>query len=241
MFVEHPIDWDDTKVARLWDYYAVNSQVPYFSELHGLDVLRQSNLPLSEPLSVIDFGCGPGFIWQHLKNSGSAWRYTGIDFSATSVEKLRKRADGDSNFVEARQVEGIPTPLEGGAYDVMLLLEVVEHLNDQHLDATFGEAARLVRRGGHLVISTPNDENLALTTKLCPECGAKFHEWQHVRSWSSDALVKHLAGFGFTPVRVLTLNLSMLGLMRGTADRLLALARRRRRAKPHMIVVFKRD
>lgn len=238
MIIEHPIEWDDVKVARLWDHYA-RSNVPYFSDLHGGDVLRMSGISLSRPLSVLDFGCGPGFIWDHLRRMGSAWLYTGVDFSEKSVEHVRRRAEGDPHFAGADKIDGLPTAHKRHSFDVLLLLEVVEHLNDEHLHATLTEAVRLLKPGGLLVISTPNDEDLSQATRFCPQCGVLFHEWQHVRSWSERSLVEHLQGYGFSARRVRALNLSMLGPLRGLADRLLGLIRRHR-PKPHLVAVFEK-
>jgi len=56
----------------------------------------------------------------------------------------------------------------------VLLIEVVEHLKSDILDATLREIHRIMRPGGVLLITTPNNEDLSRSMKFCPDCGAIF-------------------------------------------------------------------
>lgn len=239
-FEEHPIEWDDEKVARLWDYY---SRTPPYSEMYfakdfGDRILKMSRLPLRESLSVVDFGCGPGFIWDHLVAMNARWSYTAVDFSAESVDSVLKKASGHPLFKSAERVSELPTGLPGSAYDVLLLLEVVEHLRDEHLASTLQEVSRLLKRGGALVVTTPNNEDLSRSTKFCPECGAIFHEWQHVRSWSVSSLSEQLGAYGFDLRMAKTLDFSAKTIL----QKGIRLMRRLlgRAVNPHMIAVFQK-
>jgi 2-polyprenyl-3-methyl-5-hydroxy-6-metoxy-1,4-benzoquinol methylase len=239
MYEQHPIVWNDEKVARLWDYYA-RSGVPYFSYLHGRELLRASDLPLSKPLRHLDFGCGPGYIWDHLVKLRSAWRYTGIDFSERSVAKLKAKAEGNPRFDDAFRVEALPTPLPAATFDVVTIIEVVEHLHDEYLHSTLTEATRLLKPGAHLVISTPNDERLEDTHKLCPDCGAVFHEWQHVRSWTPASLQAEVEAYGYALSRTVVTDFSNVGAARKIAH----LAKRLLRPackSPHLLMVFRKS
>lgn len=239
--LEHLIEWDDTKVSRLWDYY---SRTPpyseiYFSKLFGDQMLRLSGLPPGEALDVLDFGCGPGFIWDHLLHWGTKWRYTALDFSLDSVAKAESRSRGHPQFMGAHHVTQLPADLASGGYDAVLLFEVVEHLKDAYLEGAIREVSRLLRPGGVVVISTPNEENLSHATHFCPECGAIFHEWQHVRSWTVVNLTSYMKGHGFVQRHAVTLDFRARTLMR----RLVNMARRLlhgKRPEPHMIAVFQK-
>lgn len=238
----HTIDWDDAKVARLWNYYARTPPFSdaYFSKVYGERLLLCSDLPLQKDLRVLDLGCGPGFMWDHLVGFRSRWHYTGLDFSADSVVELCAKAAGHPLFDGAETIRRLPSHLPAEHFDVVLLIEVVEHLRDDHLGSTLAEAARLLKVGGLLLITTPNDEDLSKATKFCPECGALFHEWQHVRSWTPSVLTARLTDNGFSVRLLKTLDLSQSGV-RG---KLVGLARTllgHPRAHPHLLAVFKKS
>lgn len=247
VFREHEIEWDDQKVSRLWNYY---SRTPpyseiYFSKLFGRHLLLHSGLPLGESLNVLDFGCGPGFVWEHLQQIGGHWQYTALDFSPNSVELVIEKAKNNKNFKGAQHVSSLPADLPESHFDAVLLFEVAEHLNDVYLDGTLAEIARLLKHGGVVVISTPNEEDLSKSKKFCPECGAIFHEFQHIRSWSVISLMDRLKQHGFSLRMAKTLDFTAQGFtVQGIFSKIKWIAKRLLKGdlgKPHMIAVFQKD
>jgi SAM-dependent methyltransferase len=239
MGIEHPIEWNDEQVSRLWNYYSktVPYSEVYFSRIYGNCILKKSGIPFKKEISVLDFGCGPGFIWDHIINSGITWSYTGLDFSLDSVEALVKKAAGHPQFKGAVLGSQLPTKFQDNCFDAVLLFEVIEHLTDEHLDETLQEVRRVLKPGGVVVVTTPNEEDLSVATKYCPECNAIFHEWQHIRSWSVDTLSDYLLSRGFdlqfaTPVDFSEQN--VLQKIKLQAKRLLA----GRHKLPHLIASF---
>ncbi len=239
---EWEIPWTNEQVARLWDYY---SRTPpyadmYFSKVFGAQILKACSLPLSAELDVLDFGCGPGFLWDHLRMLGARWAYTGVDFSSNSVRDLQHKAAGVSGFVRATHITSLPMGFGKHTFDVVLLVEVVEHLVDAHLNATLQEASRLLKRGGTMVITTPNREDLGRAKKICPNCSAVFHEWQHVRSWSKEALTDYVRAYGFATRSAKELDFAVSGIM----GRLVRLGRRLAhgpRRAPHLLMTFSKQ
>ncbi|MEQ1527269.1 MAG: class I SAM-dependent methyltransferase [Gallionella sp.] len=230
----------------MWDYYSRTppySEV-YFSKLFGHHILRHSGLPLDESLEVLDFGCGPGFIWNHLSNLGSHWKYTALDFSPNSVAQLSMRAKGHNNFKGAKHVSSLPADLPDANFDVVFLLEVAEHLNDDYLNGTLAEVSRLLKQGGVVVITTPNEEDISKSKKFCPECGAIFHEWQHVRSWSVGSLTARLKQYGFNLRIAKTLDFTAQDFtMQGVFRKIKRIAKQWLKGEigqPHMIAVFQK-
>jgi SAM-dependent methyltransferase len=240
-FIEHPIEWDDAKVSRLWNYYSRRPPYSdnYFSKLFGEQILKRSGLPLAEPIEVLDFGCGPGHLWEHMMRLGARWSYTGLDFSPDSVASVLHKAHGHPQFKDVQQVTCLPAKLPDDHFDAALLVEVVEHLEDEHLDGTLDEVARVLKRGGLVVITTPNEEDLAKATRFCPECGAIYHEWQHVRSWSVRSLATRLQQHRLTLRFARTLDFrakTALGQFLWMVWRVL----KKNPTPPHMLAVFQK-
>jgi SAM-dependent methyltransferase len=194
---------------------------------------------------VLDFGCGPGFIWDHLnKNENARWQYTALEFSHDSVLTVLEKAKGHKNFKEVKHVHSLPSDLPDDHFDVILLIEVVEHLNDAYLDGTLCEVARLLKKEGVVVISTPNNEDLFQSKNYCPECGAVFHKWQHVRSWSVDSLSERLKQQGFKLRMVKTLDFAAQAFnAQGILNKIKRIVWRLLKgdpSNPHMIAVFRK-
>lgn len=235
----HLINWDDAKVSRLWDYYSHTSPYRelYFSKRFGRKILCESKLPLHEELNVLDFGCGPGYIWDHLRELDAKWTITGVDFSEQSVASLASRTKQDLHVAKVQHITKLPTPLATESFDVVLLLEVVEHLKDQYLDGTISEVCRLLKKGGVVLITTPNEEDLKHETLFCPECGAVYHKWQHVRSWSVQTLEEYLGQYGLILRRRRTVNFEVYG-WRATIKEFVKRFFGRKSRQPHMVAVF---
>jgi len=134
----------------------------------------------------------------------------------------------------------LPTPLSDASIDIIFSVEMVEHLFDEQLLPTFKEFQRLLRQGGTLVVTTPNEEDLDDLRVLCPDCGGLYHQYQHIRSWSADSLRAALEPHGFETISChATLIAPKL-----KADALRKLLRRLRNApeppKPHLIYLGRR-
>lgn len=109
---------------------------------------RLAQLPWVPTAPVVDLGCGQGRL-----RSVLPWRgvpYVGVDLDSHGA------AFGPGEFVCADLSR--PLPLGDGCADVVVAVEVVEHLENPR--ALFREAVRILRPGGLLVVTTPNQESV---------------------------------------------------------------------------------
>ena len=200
-FRRHEIEWTDEKVARHWDYASSNPEYEdsYFSKVVGDLVLDEVRRIVPLEGRILDFGCGPGHLMEKLIARGVAVR--GVDFSEDSIASVNARLSGNPLFRGAVHITGLPVKELDGSYDIVFLLETIEHILPEIMNATLSELNRLLRIGGKIVITTPNRENLEANKVMCPECGCTFHRIQHVHSWSAESLSATMARFGFQRVR----------------------------------------
>ncbi len=195
----HDVQWTPDKIKGFWDYIAGNPALSrmYFTLEVGKGVARDVAHTLDlRGKEVLDFGAGPGNLFLPLAGSIPGLRYHGADFSSGSVEEMRRRFTGHASFAGAHVIDGFPSSIPG-SYDAIVCCEVVEHLDDATLQNVFREFARLIKPGGTLYLTTPNDEDLEESKVMCPDCGGVFHRWQHQRSWRGEALTQALAPHGF--------------------------------------------
>jgi len=99
--------------------------------------------------NVLDLGCGGGLLAVPLSQAGA--HVTGIDQSVRSLQEAQLRATPDTRFM-AGDIRAVPLP--DGTFDVVLLADVLDHLPDY--STALSEAARLLRPGGQLFVSTIN-------------------------------------------------------------------------------------
>ncbi|MBC8130882.1 MAG: bifunctional 2-polyprenyl-6-hydroxyphenol methylase/3-demethylubiquinol 3-O-methyltransferase UbiG [Rhizobiaceae bacterium] len=105
-----------------------------------------------EGLSLLDIGCGGGLMAEPMARLGA--KVVGADASATNIEvaKLHAAQSGIDIDYRATTAEAIA---EGGeTFDVVLALEVVEHVSD--VDFFLASCAEMVKPGGLLFVATIN-------------------------------------------------------------------------------------
>lgn len=192
-----PLQWKPEHVARFWDWYSSRgeSSERYFSRTVGGRVLAAATraAPIEGP--AVEVGAAGGHFVDQLLGRGVDT--LAIDSSPESVALLDRRLVGHPHFLGARLNQSMELPLDDGYAATLFLLETLEHLNDDTLDHILKEARRVLRPGGSLVVTTPNEEELARNQAMCPDCGCVFHTVQHVQSFSAARLSNLLGDHGF--------------------------------------------
>jgi 2-polyprenyl-6-hydroxyphenyl methylase/3-demethylubiquinone-9 3-methyltransferase len=103
-------------------------------------------------LSVLDIGCGAGILTEPLARMGAA--ATGIDPSAELIAAASHHAALGGLAMDYRATTAEALAEAGEAFDVVLAMEVVEHVTD--VGRFVATAASLVKPGGLMVASTIN-------------------------------------------------------------------------------------
>ncbi len=207
----HEITWSNGRIDRLWEYYSGNAayQEEYFSYQAGKIVLSliRKFVPLGNLSAILDYGCGPGFLIEAiLGRLKMGQKCYGLDFSKNSVELVENKFSGSPHYGRTVWAENLPSCYPDGSMDLVISLEVIEHLDDEKLSSMLREIYRILTPHGYVAITTPNRENLAKSKVICPECGTIFHRWQHVRTWTASTLQDYMETKGFKTVHILESN-----------------------------------
>ncbi len=151
-------------------------------------------LPQSEPLKVLDVGCGTGFVLDCFKKGYSlSLEPFGVDISPYAVQYCKDR--GLRNVVEASASD---IPFEEAAFDLCVSLDVIQHVSPAGADRqAIKEFARLIRPGGLLFLRT----NSALL-----HMPQSKHTDEHYRRYLCAELCQMLNAEGFTVERATYLN-----------------------------------
>ncbi|MVA25608.1 bifunctional 2-polyprenyl-6-hydroxyphenol methylase/3-demethylubiquinol 3-O-methyltransferase UbiG [Agrobacterium vitis] len=111
----------------------------------------RSNQPLSG-LRVLDIGCGGGLLSEPIARMGAD--VLGADASAKNIGIAQTHAAQTGVSVDYRAVTAEALAASGESFDIVLNMEVVEHVAD--VDYFISTCASMVRPGGIMLISTIN-------------------------------------------------------------------------------------
>ena len=166
------------------------------------EMMRQFAMPKGglRPLAglrLLDVGCGGGLICEPLTRLGAG--VTGLDPAPENIAAARQHAAGQGLAIDYRAGRIEELTAEGAAFDVVVCLEVVEHVPD--VVAFLATCGGLVRPGGLLLLSTINR---TVKAYLLAIVGAEYvlrwlpvgtHQWE--RFVTPDELARHVRAAGF--------------------------------------------
>jgi glycosyltransferase involved in cell wall biosynthesis len=171
------------------------------------------------PRTVLDIGCGPGFIATKCEEQGI--RVTGVD----AFEPL----PGMMSRFSLADLEREPLPEDPSEYDMVLLLDVIEHLQDPEmflLDLRNRSQGRPQRdKPFTLLLSTPNIAfaairlNLLLGRFTYAERG--ILDITHKRLFTRSSLLRMLRDCGYVVEKVVPAGVPFQAVMPGRMGRML--------------------
>jgi SAM-dependent methyltransferase len=147
--------------------------------------------------SVIDVGCGTGFVVQELQRTSPTLRVVGCDILHQAVSTARRRQPDLHLF----QGDVLRLSVQR-QFDVIAALDVIEHLDDD--EGALSEIFRTLQDGGGLIVTVPQ------------------HQWlwsqiddfsHHRRRYDRAGLLGKLRAAGFEVLHCTSFFLSTLPLM----------------------------
>ena len=130
---------------------------------------------------VLDIGAGSGSLVNTFKKRGL--EAVGIDLPPVKKGVLEGNIT-DLNFAD-------------NDFKTIFCTEVLEHLDSQQLDRGIDEVRRVLKPGGHFIVTVPYNENLDGNSYTCPQCKYKFHRMGHLQSFDKDRIKNILKKGGF--------------------------------------------
>jgi 2-polyprenyl-6-hydroxyphenyl methylase / 3-demethylubiquinone-9 3-methyltransferase len=107
-----------------------------------------------QPKKVLEVGCGRGFYLQALSYFSFLKEIHGIDLNKQYLAKAKKVCKDKRITLQKGSIYELPYP--AGSFDFVLASEILEHLTDDA--AALKEIKRVLKPGGTLVITVPNEQ-----------------------------------------------------------------------------------
>ena len=185
--------WTPELMERFWDGFSKTRLVELsFSRGAGRALIAAIAHLLPKNGRILDFGAGDGDLIELMCARGL--RIAAYEPSKNRTLTLEERMRGQASFL------GTVNPKSEELFDVVMLVEVIEHILEEQLGNSLELLAHFTRPGGILIVTTPNNEDLDLNMAYCPVSNTLFHRWQHVRSFTRESLASLLGEYGFEEV-----------------------------------------
>ncbi len=233
VFEPHEVIWDEDKIARYWDHLCKlpGALENCWSRQVGQALLRHVSRYIVLSGRILDYGCGPGYLLRDLLKTAPTAVIQGADSSPETVKLVNRLLGAEQRFGGASLVNTTPTHYEAASFDILFFVETIEHTPANLRAAALAELRRLLRPGGTVVVTTPNEEDLAANQVICPDCGALYHRIQHLSSWDRESLRQAMEEAGFRTHRCDALHLRpTFSFLHALKDRL-----SKRQHLPHLV------
>jgi len=186
--------------SRLYEAYvssgqaamvATDCETTFASRLPWLRAVVRRYLPDDRAARILDLGCGHGAFLYVLRQMGFS-NVSGVDVSREQVEaaaRLGIRGVGLSDALEHVET------LEQMSVDVVLSMDLLEHLPGATLLALAENVRRILRSDGRWVLHVPNAEGLF-------GAGVRYGDLTHHRAFTPSSVRQLCRTAGFERVEI---------------------------------------
>jgi 2-polyprenyl-6-hydroxyphenyl methylase/3-demethylubiquinone-9 3-methyltransferase len=186
------------------------------AEHFGRDISRRDSLA---DLRMLDIGCGGGILCEPLARLGAA--VVGIDPATNNIAVAQRHAAQAGLTIDYRAVTAETLAEAGESFDIVLAMEVVEHVTD--VGRFVALAAALVKPGGLAFVATINRTMKSFALAIV---GAEYvlrwlprgtHQWD--KFVTPDELESAIADSGLSPLDAVGVSYDLFAdRWRQTAD-----------------------
>ena len=180
--------WSKEGVGHFWE----RNKAPFAGDVKASEILR-----LSRPFRrgrVLDVGSGSGTLVSILTQKGES--VVGVDIAP--------------RHHLVKQASVVDLPFSDKSFNTVYATDVLEHLVDDVLATGLMEIRRVMSDDAYFIATVPFNEVLEHNSVSCPYCGAVFHRWGHVQSFSQSKITELLTKSGFRVVKIVALPLGVM-------------------------------
>ena len=161
--------------------YNGGSILDRFVQCGRLNCVCNSCPSSDQPLAFLDGGCGEGHLIAELHKRHPRYEYTGVDVTEVALKSAKARC----SFADFHLMDITSLPFPDSAFDVVVSSQVIEHISEY--EKAIAELKRVLKPGGILILSFPNERMLTLARLILGKRPIKVPD--HVQSLTPATVV----------------------------------------------------
>ena len=146
----------------------------------------------------LDIGCGPGTF---IGSFDAAQDSVGVDIAEPQIAYAKERYGGRGR--DFQRIELGPLPFDDASFDLVTIIELIEHLPPEENDSLIRESMRVLAPDGVLLVSTPNYGGFwPILEAMIGRFGGLPYAEQHITHYNRTSLRRLLEQAGGSNVAV---------------------------------------
>ena len=167
--------WDESSPFYLLKSMVNPWRVPYFT-----DVIKSAYSGKLTELSLLDIGCGGGFLTEEYARLGC--QVTGIDISPRSIAAARAHAGQENLSIDYQIGSASQLKYEGELFEIVSCCDVLEHI--PNWEEVIQEISRVLKPGGLFLFDTINRTERSRATMIFG-----LQDWSFTKLFAPDTHV----------------------------------------------------
>ncbi|OGB98532.1 hypothetical protein A2V82_02365 [candidate division KSB1 bacterium RBG_16_48_16] len=193
-------DWNAVRTRHEFSEEQMKQYIDHIARMLAMEFF---GVKIQKNDRILDIGTGAGKILHVLAQHGLLKNVTATDVAVNELRGLKRK------FYKAHHDQPLgyvgllaqQLPFKKQVFDVILMMDIVEHLYHNELVAVLKEIKNILKPGGRIYIQTPNGMRYMGKLERLPDNKINIPEmngnWQHVAEKSMGYLKKTLNDCGY--------------------------------------------